>query len=88
MFLHPVGSADHVVHSGVSGLRNVDALFFHTRALAHQLNNQVSSFLASYSSYLDNGNMRSILLLMNDGQEGNGVPFALVTFGFQYSRKL
>jgi hypothetical protein len=51
MFLHPVGSAGHVVHSGVSGLRNVDALFFHTRALAHQLNNQVSSFLASYSSY-------------------------------------
>jgi hypothetical protein len=25
-----------------------------TRAHAHQLNNQVSSFLASYSSYLDN----------------------------------
>jgi hypothetical protein len=39
------------------------------RARAHQLNNQVSSFLASYSSYLDNGNMCSILLLRNDGQE-------------------
>jgi hypothetical protein len=30
---------------------------------------QVSSFLASYSSYLDNGNMHSVLLLRNDGQE-------------------
>jgi hypothetical protein len=44
-----------------------------TRARARQLNNQVSSFLASYSSYLDNGNVCSILLLRNDGQEQNGV---------------
>jgi hypothetical protein len=44
-----------------------------TRARAHQLNNQVSSFLASYSSYLDNGNMCSVLLLRNNGQERNGV---------------
>jgi hypothetical protein len=28
VFLHPVGSAGHVVHSGASGLQNVDALFF------------------------------------------------------------
>jgi hypothetical protein len=28
-----------------------------TQAHARQLNNLVSSFLASYSSYLDNGNM-------------------------------
>jgi hypothetical protein len=40
-----------------------------TRARAHELNNQVSSFLASYSSYLDSGNMCSVLLLRNDGQE-------------------
>jgi hypothetical protein len=37
-----------------------------TRACACQLNNQVSSFLASYSSYLGNGNVCSILLLTND----------------------
>jgi hypothetical protein len=27
-FLHPVGSAVHVVHFGASGARNIDALFF------------------------------------------------------------
>jgi hypothetical protein len=32
-----------------------------TQACARQLNNQVSSFLTSYSSYLDNGNMCSAL---------------------------
>jgi hypothetical protein len=40
-----------------------------TQARARQLNNQVSLFVASYSSYLDNGNMCSILLLRNDGHE-------------------
>jgi hypothetical protein len=49
-----------------------------TRACARQLNNQVSSFLASYSFYLDNGNMCSVLLLRNDGQERNRVGFAPV----------
>jgi hypothetical protein len=59
-----------------------------TRARAHQLNNQVSSFLAYYSSYLDNGNVCSVLLLRNDGQEENGVAFAPVTFRFQNSNSL
>jgi hypothetical protein len=59
-----------------------------TRARARQLNNHVSLFLASYSSYLDNGNMCSILLLRNDGQERNGVAFAPATFGFQNSSSL
>jgi hypothetical protein len=49
------------LHSQISGLI--------TRANARQLNNQVSSFLDSYSSYLDNGNMCSVLCLRNDGQE-------------------
>jgi len=53
-----------------------------TRSRARQLNNQVSSFLASYSYYLDNGNVCSVLLLRNDRQEGNRVGFARVTFGF------
>jgi hypothetical protein len=55
---------------------------------ARQLNNQVSSFLASYSSYLNNGNVCSVLLLRNDGQEGNRVGFARATFGFQNSSTL
>jgi hypothetical protein len=53
-----------------------------TRARACQLNNQVSSFLASYSSYLDNGNVCSILVLRNNRQEQNGVAFASATFRF------
>jgi hypothetical protein len=28
VFLHPVGYAGHVVHSGASGPRNINALFF------------------------------------------------------------
>jgi hypothetical protein len=48
-------------HNQISGLI--------TQAHARQLNNQVSSFLASYSSYLDNGNVYYVLLLRNDGQE-------------------
>jgi hypothetical protein len=59
-----------------------------TQARVRQLNNQISSFQASYSSYLDNGNMCSILLLRNDGQERNGVAFTPVTFGFQNSSTL
>jgi hypothetical protein len=48
-------------HNQISGLI--------TQARARQLNNQVSSFLASYSSYLDNGNMYFVLFLRNDKQE-------------------
>jgi hypothetical protein len=59
-----------------------------TRARVRELNNQVSSFPASYSSYLDNGNMYSVLLRRNDGQERNGVAFAPVTVGFQNSSSL
>jgi hypothetical protein len=59
-----------------------------TRAHARQLNNQVSSFLASYSSYIDNGNVCSVLFLRIDGQERNGVAFAPVTLGFQNSSSL
>jgi hypothetical protein len=40
-----------------------------TQAYARQLNNQVSSFLASYSSYLDNESTYSVLLHRNVGQE-------------------
>jgi hypothetical protein len=59
-----------------------------TQARAHKLNNQVSSFLASYSSYLGNGNVCSSLLHRNGRQEGNRVAFTAVTFGFQNNSSL
>jgi hypothetical protein len=59
-----------------------------TRARARQQNNQVSWFLASYSSYLENRNMCSVLLLRKDGQEENGVAFAPLTFRFQNTSSL
>jgi hypothetical protein len=59
-----------------------------TRAHARQLNYQVTSFLASYSSYLYNGDMRSLLLLRNNRHEGNKVGFVQATFGFQNSSNL
>jgi hypothetical protein len=31
MFLHPVGSAGHVVHSGAFGARDINAIFFMLR---------------------------------------------------------
>jgi hypothetical protein len=68
------------LHNQISGLI--------TRARAHQLNNLASSFQASYSSYIDNGNVCSVLLLRNDGQEWNGVAFAPATTRFQNSRRL
>jgi hypothetical protein len=61
-------------HNQISGLIS--------RALVRQLNYQVSSFLDSYSSYLDNGNVCSILLFRNNGQEGNIITFASATFKF------
>jgi hypothetical protein len=59
-----------------------------TQAHERQLNNQVYSLQASYSSYLDNGNVYSVLLLRNDAQEWNGVAFASATFGFHNSSSL
>jgi hypothetical protein len=59
-----------------------------TQARARQLNYQVTSFLASYSPYLDNGNMCSLLLLRNDRQEENRVGFERAIFGFQNSSNL
>jgi len=59
-----------------------------TRARARQLNNQVTSFLASCPSYLDNGNTCSLLLLRNDGQDRNIDGFARARFGVQNSTNL
>jgi hypothetical protein len=46
-----------------------------TRARAHQLTHQVSSLLSSGSSYLDNGDTCTLVLLRNNGldQKGRGI---------------
>jgi hypothetical protein len=73
-----INTSDTSTHNQIASLT--------TQARACQLNYQVTSFLASYSSYLDNENVRSLLLLRNDGQEGNRVGFTWVTFGFQNNK--
>jgi hypothetical protein len=40
-----------------------------TRARARQLNHQVSSFLNSCPSYLGNGDVCTLVLLRNDGED-------------------
>ena len=40
-----------------------------TRDRAYMLNSQVNSFLSSCPLYLDNGNVRTLVLLRNDGEE-------------------
>jgi hypothetical protein len=43
-----------------------------TRARARRLTHQVSSLLRSGSSYLDNGNICTLILLRNNGLDQNG----------------
>jgi hypothetical protein len=76
----------NISHTSTPTYNQISGLI--TQVCTRQLNNQVSSFLASYSSYLDNENVCSVLLLRNDGQEENGVAFALMTFRFKNSGSL
>jgi hypothetical protein len=59
-----------------------------TRARAHQLNHQVSSFLNSCPSYLDNGDACTLVLLRNDGEDQKGRGLAPTGFGLQDSTNL
>ena len=59
-----------------------------TRARARQLNHQVSSFLTSCPLYLDNGNVRTLVLLRNDGEDKKGSGFAWAGFGQHDSTNL
>jgi hypothetical protein len=54
-----------------------------TRARACQLNNQVSSFLSSCSSYLDCGDTCTLVLIRNHGQDRKGEGLAQAGFGLQ-----
>ena len=59
-----------------------------TRARARQLNYQVSSFLSSYSSYLDHENPCTFVLLRNNGEEPEGRGFTRGGFELQNSTNL
>jgi len=59
-----------------------------TRARARQLNHQVSSLLTSCPLYLDNRNVRTLVLLRNDGEDKKGSGFAWTGFGQQDSTNL
>jgi hypothetical protein len=59
-----------------------------TRARARQLNHQVSSFLNSCPSYLDNGDTCTLVLLRNDGEDQKGRGLAPTGFGLQDSTNL
>ena len=55
-----------------------------TRDRAYMLNSQVNSFLSSCPLYLDNGNMRTLVLLMNDGEDTKGRELAWTGFGHDF----
>jgi hypothetical protein len=56
-----------------------------THARARQLNNQVSSFLSSYTPCLDCRDTCTIGLLRNHGEEQVGEGFGSAEFGLQHS---
>jgi hypothetical protein len=59
-----------------------------TRARARELNHQVSSFLNSCPSYLDNGDACTLVLLRNEGEDQKGRGLAPAGFGLQGSTNL
>jgi hypothetical protein len=54
-----------------------------TRARAHRLTHHVSSLLSSGSSYLDNGDMCTLVLLRNNGLDQKGRGITQAGFGLQ-----
>jgi len=52
-----------------------------SHARARQLHHQVSSFLSSCPLYLDDGNVHTLILLRNDGEDKKGSSFAWTGFG-------
>jgi hypothetical protein len=59
-----------------------------TRARAHKLNHQVSSFLSSCPSCLDLGDMCTFVLIRNQGEDRKGKGLALAGLGLQHSTNL
>jgi hypothetical protein len=59
-----------------------------TRARAHQINHQVSSFLSSCPSCLDLGNTCTFVLIRNQGEDRKGQGLMLAGFRLQQSANL
>ena len=59
-----------------------------TRARVRQLNNQVSSWISSCLSCLDNGNACTLVLIRNQGEDRKGEGLTLAGFGQQQSANL
>jgi hypothetical protein len=76
----------HTIDTSTPAHKQISVLITHARA--HQLNYQVTSVLASRSSYLDNANMCSLLLLRNGRQDQNRDGFTRARFRLQNSTKL
>jgi hypothetical protein len=59
-----------------------------TRDRAHRLTHQVSSLLSSSSSYLENGDTCTLVLLRNNGLDQKGRGIAQAGFGLQNRHEL
>ena len=59
-----------------------------THARALQLNHQGSSLLSSCPSYLDHGDVCTLVLVRNHGEDRKGQGFAEAEFGLQDSSNL
>jgi hypothetical protein len=59
-----------------------------TRARARRLTHQVSSLLSSGSSYLENGDTCTLILLRNNGLDQKGRGIAQAGFGLQDTQDL
>ena len=58
-----------------------------TRGYARQLKHQVSSLFYSDKSYLDCGDMCTLLLIRNHGEERTGKGIVHAGFGLQHNTK-
>ena len=59
-----------------------------THTHAHHINHQVSSLLRSCPSYLDHGDVCTLVLVRNQGEDRKGQGFAEAEFGLQDSSNL
>jgi hypothetical protein len=57
MFLHPVGSVGHVVHSGAFGLQNIDTLFVMLGWDRYRFNKNASGHVMPYLCFLIRWNL-------------------------------